>query len=502
MRCFLRSFVIARPRNGRDNPETFVLAKAGLPRQLRWLAMTVVIEYVLSSCSLAPNYQRPETPPPAEYKEGKGWKLAQPADAIERGKWWMIFYDPKLDALEVKVVSANQNIKVALASYQQARAAAAAARAAFFPTITGNIGESRVQLSHNVNIGAPLTLYNDNVVGADLSYEIDVWGKVRNAAAAAGKRAQASAADLATMDLSMHAELATDYFTLRGYDAAQKVLNEAVIAYQKAYDMTRRRHEGGIAAEMDVDQAQTQLENAKTQSAETQLKRAQLEHAIAVLTGEMPSNFKIDPVTSLTTTLPAIDPGMPSQLLERRPDIAAAERRTAAANADIGVARAAYFPDFTFSLAGGFESIARATLFTSPSEFWSLGPAAVLTLFDAGRIHALSNQAHAAYDQAVAGYRQTVLTAYQEVEDSLVAIRQLEKESVSQASATGAAKKALRQAEYRYKGGIVTYLDVVVAENTSLQAQLSLIDIETRRCNSRIQLVQALGGGWQESSKK
>jgi NodT family efflux transporter outer membrane factor (OMF) lipoprotein len=434
-----------------------------------------------------------ETPP--AYKEADGWMTAQPSDAAPRGKWWTVFGDKDLDALEEKVGTSNQDLKAALARYEEARAAAREARADYFPTITGNIQDLRERSSPNfstITTGKP---YNDYLVQADFSYEIDLWGRVRNEVAAAQNLSKASGADYVGVDLSLRAELAADYFALRGDDAEQKVLDDTVEAYKKALDLTQDRFKGGVAAEADVDQAQTQYQNAKTQSADMHLKRAQLEHAIAVLTGAVPSGFTLAPAP-LAATPPVINAGLPSKLLERRPDVAGAERRVMAANAQIGVARAAWFPDFTLTGLLGFESAQSSNWLTAGSRIWSLGPSAVVTLFDAGRINALSDEAHAAYDENVANYRKTVLTSYQEVEDNLVALHQLAQEGESQAAALEAAERSLKQSQDRYTGGVVTYLDVVVAENTELQAKLASIDILTRRMTASVQLIKALGGGW------
>lgn len=467
---------------------------------MRSLACSSAIALLLAGCSLAPDYLRPEVAPvPEAYKEMDGWKMAEPADAVERGAWWKVFKDDQLNALEDKVTSANQDLKAAVARYDQARALAAAAHAGYFPSLTGSASGVRQQVSANSLNSTSGALFNNYTAGVSAAYEIDIWGRVRNSVAAGERRAEASAADLAAMDLSLHAELAVDYFTLRGDDAAQAILDETIVAYQKAFELTQRRYQGGAAAAADVDQAQTQLENAKTQAADMHMKRQQLEHAIAVLTGQLPAAFNIA-AAPLTATLPNLAVEMPSSLIERRPDIAAAERRTAAANADIGVARAAYFPTFNLAAMLGFESISTSNWFTAPSRFWSLGPSAALTIFDAGRISALSDEARAAYDESAANYRQTVLSAYQEVEDNLVALRQLEHENESQTKATAAAQRSLAQSKNRYVGGIVTYLDVVVAQTTALQAQLSSIDIMTRRMNASVGLVKALGGGWQDAN--
>jgi len=323
---------------------------------------------------------------------------------------------------------------------------------------------------------------------------------VRNAVASAQASQQASAADLATLDLAIHAELANDYFSLRSQDTEQQLLDQTVEDYARALVLTENLYNGGAAALTDVAQAQAQLETARTQAADIRLQRAQSEHAIAVLLGQNPSAFHMDASPlAVSAAPPPIDPGLPSSLLERRPDVAAAERRTAAANAQIGVARAAYFPVFSLGAAAGFDSASASNWLTAPSKLWSVGPAAgLLTVFDAGRHRAQSAQAHAVYDEQVANYRNTVLSAYQEVEDNLAALRQLQQESVSEAAAVKATATALEQAQYRYKAGLVTYLEVVTAENTSLQAQLANVAIQLRRMSASVLLVKALGGGWRQ----
>jgi NodT family efflux transporter outer membrane factor (OMF) lipoprotein len=343
-------------------------------------------------------------------------------------------------------------------------------------------------------------LLNNNFdLQADLSYEVDLWGRVRNAVTSAKASQQASAADLATLNLAIHAEVATDYFTLRAEDAQQILLDKTVVDYAQSLQLTQNLYNGGGAALADVAQAQAQLETAITQAADIRLQRSQSEHAIAVLLGENPSVFEL-PSNPLPLELapPPIDPGLPSSLLERRPDVAAAERRVAAANAQIGVARAAYFPVFSLGSTAGFDSTSTSNWLTAPSRLWSIGPAAgLLTVFDAGRHRAQTAQARAVYDEQVADYRNTVLTAYQEVEDNLAALRQLQQESVSEAAAVTATGTALLQAQYRYKAGLVTYLEVATNENTALQAQLSNVIIALRRMNASVLLVKALGGGWQ-----
>lgn len=462
---------------------------------------TLIIGGALGACSFAPAYKTPDSAPPAAtYKELGDWKPAEPADALARGPWWGQFQDSGLDALEVRVADANQDLKAAYARLLQARAATRIARADLFPTLTAGASATRSRTSLNSPKFPPGAepVGNNFDLEADLSYEIDVWGRVRNAVASAKASQQASAADLATLNLAIHAELATDYFSLRTQDAQQQLLDQTVEDYSKALDLTRNLYNGGAAALADVAQAQAQLETARTQAADIRLQRAQSEHAIAVLLGQNPSAFHLDTNPLLISIAPpAIAAGLPSSLLERRPDVAAAERRTAAANAQVGVARAAYFPVFSLAAAAGFDSTNSSNWLTAPSRLWSLGPAAgLLTIFDAGRHRAQSAQAMAAYDEQVANYRGTVLVAYQEVEDNLAALRELERESTSEAAAVDATATALQQAQYRYKAGLVTYLEVVTAENTSLQARLANQAIQLRRLNASVLLVKALGGGW------
>lgn len=454
---------------------------------------------LLAACSLAPDYHRPDTPTPDVFKEADDWAAAHPTDGLPRGPWWRIFGEARLDALEDEAAGANQDIKAAVARLDQARAAADYARGFFFPTVSANASSLRAGKSRTTAVRFPPFTYSDHLLAADLSYEVDVFGRVRNAVAQAEAQAQASAGDLAALDLSLHAELATDYFTLRGYDAQQIVLDAAVAAYEKALRVTLDRYHGAIAAELDVDEAQAQLETARTQATDTRLKRAQMEHAIAILIGRPPSQFSLPPLP-LDANPPEISPGLPSTLLERRPDVAAAERRIAAANANIGIARAAYFPVFDLNGLLGYESALPGAWITAPSRVWSLGPSAVITIIDGGQIRALNDSARAAYDENVAGYRQTVLDAFRDVEDSLAAIRLLDQESRTQNAAAAAARRALGQAQTQYIGGLINYLEVVIAENAALSAQLSAVDIMTRRMTSSVLLIKAIGGGWQADS--
>lgn len=463
-----------------------------------WLAPAVLV--ALAGCSLAPRYQRPTVPAPADsYREAGDWKQAAPADAAPRGRWWTMYQDDDLDALESQASDANQSLRAALARLEQARAQTRIARAAWFPTLTAQADATRARTSLNAptyTAGKP-AIGNLYTAEGDLSYEFDLFGRVRNTVAGARASEQASAGDVAALDLALHAQLASDYFTLRGLDVEQRLLDHTVADYERALQLTQNLYQGGAAAISDVQQAQAQLESARTQAEDTRLRRAQSEHAIAVLIGREASEFTLA-VRSGDGPLPVppLTPGLPSQLLERRPDVAAAERRVAAANANIGVARAAYFPVFSLAAAAGFTSTASSSWISAPSRFWSLGPTALLTVFDGGLHAAQSAAAHAAYDEQVANYRGTVLTAYQDVEDNLAALRQLQRESVSQAAAVTATQGALDQANLRYKGGIVSYLEVVATENAALSARLAEVDIGIRRTNATVLLVKALGGDW------
>ncbi|MBS0578630.1 MAG: efflux transporter outer membrane subunit [Proteobacteria bacterium] len=468
---------------------------------MRCIGTALLAATALSACSLSPHYERPAMrTPAADYKEHGDWQVANPSDTVPRGPWWTQFRDADLDDLEEQVTASNQSLKASLARLEQARAVTREARASWFPTVTANVSATRARSSENVPsyVAGRTATGNLYTAGADLSYELDLFGRVRNTVANARYTEQATAGDVAALDLSVHAELANDYFMLRGLDMQQRLLDETVADYARALQLTTNLYRGGAAPISDVHQAEAQLQTARTEAEDTRLHRAQAEHAIAVLVGREASGFSI-PVRpgSNLAQLPPIDPGLPSQLLERRPDVAAAERRVAAANATIGVARAAYFPTFNLLASAGLESTQSSNWMQAPSQFWSIGPQALLTLFDAGRHRAQSAQAHAAYEEQVANYRNTVLTAYQDVEDNLAALRQLQLESVSEAAAVKATQGAADQANLRYKGGIVTYLEVVTTENAALQAQLQAVDIEVRRANATVLLIKALGGHWQ-----
>ena len=460
----------------------------------------------LSACSLAPHYERPATPAPVPaYKEAAPpsaageWKLAAPEDAAARGRWWTMFHDDDLDALEAQLSTTNQSLKAQLARLEEARAQTRIARSAWFPTITADAAATRAQTSIYTASYTPGAARTGNSFSAagDLSYEVDLFGRIRNTVANARASEQATAGDSASLDLSLHAELASDYFTLRGLDIEQRLLDRTVADYAHALALTENLYHGGAAAISDVQQAQAQLETARTQAEDTRLRRAQTEHAIAVLVGQEASGFTLSARGDDNFwSLPDVAAGVPSELLERRPDVAAAERRVAAANASIGVARAAYFPVLDLAGTVGLLGTSTANVIGAPARFWSIGPQLLLTVFDGGLHAAQSAQAHATYDEQVANYRSTVLTAFQEVEDNLVALRQLQLEKVSEAAAVDATQGALDQANLRYKGGLVTYLEVVSTENAALAARLAAADIEIRRATATVLLVKALGGDW------
>jgi NodT family efflux transporter outer membrane factor (OMF) lipoprotein len=470
---------------------------------LRWrLAGALLATLAGAGCSLAPTYQRPEAAtPPAAYQEPlpAGWKLAEPAELQAKGDWWQAFGDPTLDALQARVVLDNQNLQAAVARYDQARAAAGLARAAAVPLVNLGASATRSRTSENATRhlnGSPVA--GDFSLGLNLSYEVDAWGRVRNAVQAGDARLQASAADLAALRLSTRAELAADYFALRGLERTQRVLAQTLDAYQQTFDLAQRRFAGGLVTELDVNQARVQLENTRTALTDVQLKARQLTHAIALLSGASASGFAV-PAGALPETLPTVPVAPPSTLLERRPDVAAAERRVQAANADVGVARAGYFPTFSLGAAAGFDSAHTGSWFNAPSRFWSIGPQALLNLVDGGRQDSTVNAARAALDEAAARYRQTVLQASQEAEDSLAAIRLLTDESTSQQAAEQAAQRAFEQARRQYEGGLVTYLPVASAQAALAQAQQAGITLQVAQLTARVQLIKALGGGWQAS---
>jgi len=465
------------------------------------IALLAVATFQLTGCTVGPKYHRPAAEVPPAYKEVGDWKPAQPNDQKLDGKWWEIFQDPQLNALEAQVNVSNQNLKLAEAQYTQARALLRYQRADFFPTVTVDPSATRDRISNHrpASVVANGITYNDFQIPFELSYQIDLWGRVRRTVESYREQAQASAADLAAVNLSLHAQLALDYFQARMLDAEEQLLNSTVTQYEQALELIQSRFAGGIASDLEVQQAETQLETTRAQAIDVGVARAQYEHAVAVLIGKPPASFSLAALP-LTMPPPPIPVGLPSELLERRPDIAAAERLMASANAQIGVAKSAYYPLVNLAAAGGFESGSITTLLTGPSILWSAGPSALFTIFDVGRRRAASDQAIAAYDQAVANYRQTVLTGFQQVEDNVAALRILEREAQVQDKAVAAAQKYLELANTRYTGGVTSYLEVTTAQSAALSDEITAVNLLGRRMVDAVTLVQALGGGWDRSS--
>jgi len=455
----------------------------------------------LTGCVVGPKYHQPVVQAPPAYKEIGDWKPAQPNDQNLGGAWWTVFQDPQLNALEEQVNVSNQNLKAAAAQYQQARAVLRYYRADYYPTVTTAPSASRTRVSANAPTNSILrgATYNDFVLPFDVSYQADVWGRVRKNVESYREQAQASAADLATVNLSMHADLAVDYFQARSLDSEEQLLNSTVKEYEQALDLTQSRFQGGIASEVEVEQAMTQLQTVRAEAVDVGVLRAQYEHAVAILVGKPPAEFSLPPLP-LTAPPPHIPIGLPSDLLERRPDIASAERLVASANAQIGVAKTAYYPMINLGASGGFESSAITTLMNGPSGLWSIGLSAVETVFDAGRRHALNDQARAAYDYQVAAYRENVLNGFQQVEDNLAAVRILEHEAQVQDEAVTAAQNSLNLSVIRYKGGVTSYLEVITAQSAALSDEVTAVNILGRRMANTVLLIQALGGGWDRSS--
>ncbi len=463
---------------------------------------------LLSGCTVGPNYHRPTAPTAPAFKESAvpvpppnppngGWKQVTPNDSAIRPNWWEMYQDPQLNKLEEQVAVSNQTLKASYEQYMQARAAIQFYRSQYFPTLSAGPSASRDTLSNNrpLHIAGTPTTYNDLVLQGQVAWEPDLWGSIRRTVESQRATAQATAADLANVDLSLRSELAMDYFELRGLDTQQQLLDNTVKQYQDYLALTQTRFTGGVATDSDVALAQTQLDQTRAQAIDVGVARAQYEHAIATLTGVPASSFGLPPAP-LDLQLPQVPLGVPSQLLERRPDVASAERRTDAANAQIGIAIAAYYPTITLNGGGGFESQNLGTWVQGPSSLWSLGGSAVELLFDAGRRHALTEEARDTYEQNVANYRQTVLQAFQEVEDNLSSLRVLNSESLAQQRAVDSARRSLGISTYRYKGGVTTYLEVITAQATQLANERTAADITTRQFAASVQLIKALGGGW------
>jgi NodT family efflux transporter outer membrane factor (OMF) lipoprotein len=472
-------------------------------RQTACLAVLLAIAvFQFTGCTVGPKYQRPAAVVPPAYKEVGDWKPAQPNDQNLSGNWWELFQDPQLNALELQVNISNQNLKAAEALYTQARAILRYQRADYFPTVTVDPTATRNKTSANRQPHSAQFSginYTDLQIPFELSYQVDVWGRVRRTVESYREQAQASAADLAAVNLSMHAQLALDYFQARMLDAEEQLLNSTIKQYEQALELIENRFAGGLASDLEVQQARTQLETTRAQAIDVGVARAQFEHAVAVLIGKPPASFSLAPLP-LTMPPPPIPVGLPSELLERRPDIAAAERLMASANAQIGVVKSAYYPLVNLAAAGGFESGSITTLLSGPSVLWSAGPSALFTIFDVGRRRAASDQAIAAYDQAVANYRQTVLTGFQQVEDNVAALRILEREAQVQDKAVTAAQKYLELAITRYTGGVTSYLEVTTAQSAALSDEVTAVNILGRRMVDAVTLVQALGGGWDRSA--
>ncbi len=466
---------------------------------------------LLAGCEVGPNYHRPDAPTAPAWRENAvspppnppngTWKEATPSDHVLRGKWWDLYSDPQLNTLEDKVAVSNQTLKAALQQYLQAREQVRVARAQYYPTLSAGPSIGRTRESNNQpNTFKDLTEYQYNTfsLGGEAQWEPDLWGQVRRTVEQARAGMQASAADLANVELSVRAELAADYFQLRGLDAQKELLDNTIVSYEAYLQLTQIRYKGGVATDSDVAMAQAQLETTRSQDIDVGVARAQYEHAIATLIGVPPSAFSL-PRMPQEERIPQVPVGLPSELLERRPDIAGSERRTDAANAQIGIAISAYYPNIQLTGGGGLLSGNPGTWIQGPSEMWSLGASGVELLFDAGRRHAVTAQSREAYEMQVANYRQSVLNAFQEVEDNLAALRILDEESATQTRAVAAARRSLLLSTDRYKGGTTTYLEVLTAQTLQLTDERTLADITTRRLVDSVQLVRALGGGWNAS---
>ncbi len=471
--------------------------------------LVAALAALLTGCTVGPKYTKPTLPaapayreqPPAQFTESPGWKMAQPADATLRGDWWEMFGDPQLSALEVQVPLANQTLRAADANLRQARAAVQIQRSYLRPTISTVPAISSNHISANSPTGSLSSkgfTFGNFDLPIDLNYEVDLWGRLRRGITSAKEEYQASAADRENVKLSLQSELATDYFQLHSIDAQVQILTNNVEAFQKALTLTVNRYNGGIASKEEVTQAQTQLDQTQAQLIDQAEARALFEHAIAVLIGKNPEEFKI-PATPLKLLPPVIPTGVPSQLLERRPDIAVAERRLASANEQIGIARAAFYPQLLITASGGLQSGSIVNWFTWPSRFWAVGPQLGQTLYDAGRRRAQLASVTAGYDINVADYRQSALTAFREVEDNLASLRVLEQESAKQHEATVAAETSVQLATNRYKGGLVTYLEVITNQELALANERAEVDLIRRRMTASVLLIKALGGGWDTS---
>jgi NodT family efflux transporter outer membrane factor (OMF) lipoprotein len=457
---------------------------------------------LLGACSLAPPLKTPDIPTGDAYKEIGPWTPAQPADRLPRDSWWTLYDSAELDGLETRLIAGNPTLAAALANYAQAKALSDQARAGLFPTLSLDPSLGRERHSANAPFYGHTQpyYYNDNTIGGSVSYELDLWGQIRNEVAVGAANAAASAADLENARLSLIAQLAGDYIQLRSLDRDSDILDQTVTAYTRALSLTEQRHDAGIAPGLDVSQAQTQLDAARSQAAQTLAQRALMEHAIAALLGVSASTFSITPAI-VAITLPRIPSGVPATLLERRPDIAAAQRRMIAANANIGVARAAYFPTITLGAQAGFQSTGYSNLLSAPSSFWAIGPSALLSVFDGGLRRAQVRQARAEFDASAAYYRGTVVSAFQQVEDSLATLDHYHDATVDEKAAVDAAQRTLDFAMALYKQGATDYLTVVTSQTALLQAQLEALNLDTMQLSASVNLILALGGGWEDSAR-
>ena len=464
-------------------------------RKFFWFAPGLAL--LLASCSVGPKYSKPTVPSTPLFTEPPpaGWKNAQPADSELKGNWWELFGDAQLNALEQQVAPANQSLKIADANFRQARAQIQIARSALYPTVGTAPSITHNRTSTNSPSGVPGRQFGLFVLPVDVSWDIDFWGRIRHSISSATEQYQASAADLENVKLQLQTELAADYFEARSLDAQKRILDDTVVAYQRALDLTRNRYNGGVASRVEVAQAQTQLNQTEAQAMDVNAARAQFQHAIAVLIGKTPESFTLSPMP-LQGPPPVIPAGLPSELLQRRPDIAIAERQVAIANEQIGIAQSAFFPDLVLTATGGFSAGSMVNWFTWPSRFWSVGPTLAETIFDAGRRRAQVQITQAAYEATAANYRQTSLVALQEVEDNLSSLRILEEEAAKQHEATAAAEDSLQLSLNRYKGGLVTYLEVITAQSIALTNERTEVDLLRRRMAASVQLIKALGGGW------
>jgi NodT family efflux transporter outer membrane factor (OMF) lipoprotein len=491
----LAAATVLGTRSGRPLPPTIHHEPPRLPMALRPSLVATAAAALLAACAAGPDYVRPTPPVPAAYKESGPWKPATPRPAVDGQAWWRVFGDATLDGLMGDAARANQDIAQSEAQYREAKALADQARAGFFPTVGVNAGAGR---SRSRSQGVVQT-GNAFDLGLAASWEPDLWGSVRRQVEAGEASAQASADDLAAMRLSIQTTLAQDYLQLRVTDQLRDLYAATIAAYEKALQLTQAQHAAGVALLSDVTLAQSQLATAQAAAVDLDATRAGLEHAIAVLTGRAPAQFTLAPADAahpFDAPLPEIPAGLPSELLEHRPDIAAAERRAAAANADIGVARAAYFPSLTLSASGGGAAAQISQLFDTPARVWSLGATLAGTLFDGGLRSARTAQAVAAYDAAVALYKQTVLSDFQQVEDQLATLRELARESGYQDQAVQAAQTSERLAILQYRAGTNSYLNVVTAQQLSLAARLAAVQLRGRQLAASVGLIAATGGGW------